>query len=261
MTEALAELQDFENESPAIPKAEKMMVPEMRAMVFQTLRRDERDIKTDEELEKAIFDAIDTIGPLLKKKKLGRSDMDLMRASLKEFGDELVAMEYLGVEGAKKYFELLSGNDPNSPYTLPQALDDNDLEAYLFYDMAHDDPDYQDQCAVDCIDDPISNTSLNLLISRLKGDPDLMIKIYSNKRLYNNTPNTSTVSQFLSRLQDTPSYKSAFEILKYYFGNDKRIKLVTDYWKARNKGARLKMDDLRKKIRNFDRDFFKAVGV
>jgi hypothetical protein len=259
MSEALAELQDFEIEPQAVQNAEKM-VPEIRATIFQTLKRDERGNKTDEDLEKAIFDAIDTIGPLLKKKKLGRSDMGLMRASLKVFGDELVAMEYLGVEGAKKYFELLSGNDPNAPYILPQALEENDLEAYLFYDMAHDDPDYQDQCAIDCIDDPISNTSLNLLISRLKGNPELMIKIYSDKRLYNNTPNTSTASQFLSRLQDIPSYKPACEILRYYFGNDKRIKLVTDYWKARNKGARLKMDDLRKRIRNYDRDCLKTLG-
>ena len=260
MYDAPAELQDSEMESKGI-QCQEVTVPETRATICQALNSAEEENEKDAELEAVIFHAIDTIDPLLKKKKLGRSDMELMRVSLKAFGDELVAMEYLGAEGAKKYFELLSGNDPNAPYILPLPLDEKDLDAYLTYDMAHDDPDYQDQCAIDYIDDPISNISLNLLISRLRGNPDLSIKIYSDKRLYNNTPNTSYLSHFLGQAQKDERFRGALDILKFYFGNDKRIKLVTDYWRAKNGGKSLKADACRKKIRNFDRDFFKATGI
>jgi hypothetical protein len=230
----------------------EMLAIETRETIGEILASEESDV----ELEKHIFDAIDTIDPLLKKKKLGRSDMDLMRSSLKVFGDELVAMEYLGVEGAKKYFELLSGNDPNSPYILPQALDDNDLEAYLFYDMAHDDPEYQDQCAMDYIEGTVSNISLNILVSRFKGNPDLSAKILSSAPLRGDN-GVSVMAEFIGQVRGNSRYQRAYSLIYYFLANDRRVDLVIKYYKAINQRKMTVASQLRKRIVNMDRDFFK----
>jgi len=241
---------------PRSGQALEFLMSETREPIDEVLAPDDVEIGTDTELEQAIFDAIDTIDPLLKKKKLGRSDMSLMRASLKVFGDELVAMEYLGVEGAKKYFELLSGNDPNAPYILPQTLDDNDLEAYLTYDMSYDDPEYQDQCAIDYLSDPISNISLNVLISRLKGNPNLSAKIFASPDLRGDNGG-SLMAEFIRQLRQDSRYEKAFGILYYFFANDKRVDLVIKYYNAINHRKMTVVSQLRKRIVNMDWDFLK----
>ncbi len=126
--------------------------------------------------------AIDTLGRLLRRQCLSPDEIRTAQSSMKALGIYENAVEAFGLDGIRRYFKLLSGPDSDHPYFLAIPLFDDDLESYWFYDVCHDDAPYQDQVILGHIDDSVETVGVNLLISRMKQNPDFGITLERDSR-------------------------------------------------------------------------------
>ena len=207
------------------------------------------------EQEKRVFDSYQVVQKTLRKNKLTRIEMMELQRSMKTMETYENAVEAFGIEGVKRYFKLLSGPDADHPYFFTIPFFDDDMESYWLFDFHHDDPDYQDQCVLDYIDDDPITVAVNLLVSRLKANPEFYRLVKKDEQL-KAASGKATVSGFNGHIfaatqengesvangthtesaePKIPLKKSYYALVYYFHSKDrlKKLKLYEDSNSAR----------------------------
>lgn len=252
--------------TPSVAPAVETQADSLEPRILQTRNRVGDVIEVtpsghDSDLENGmrILQAISTLDRLLGKKSLSKTELSNLQPLMKRMEHHETALEAFGADGIRRYFSHLSGPDASLPYTFPMPIDDEDLEAYLLYDFCHDDPAYQDQVAMDYLDEPIDSVAVNILISRLKANPDFLIRLLDNPRIHDGS-DTPYLHRFTDTVKSDDRFKKASTALSYFFYFSKRNKLVLQYSEHREKGRNLKVGETRRKIRKLDQRFLTGLS-
>lgn len=247
MAEALPQTQES-TVPKKVPTSKESDIVRVRSSFSRVLDSITIESAVSPELENRILDAFQTIQKTLRKNKPTQAEMVELQRSMKTMGTYENAVEAFGIEGLKRYFTLLSGPDIDHPYFFTIPLIDDDLEYYWIFDFHHDDPEYQDQCVLDGIDDEPMTDAVNLLVSRLKANPDFYFRVKSdaqakealgkptisnfNQVIFDTYQNGETASgneaQAESEEPKIPLKKS-FYALSYYFHSKDRLKKLRLY--------------------------------
>jgi len=276
MTEALPSSLCLESETPS--DLVSYIASDTRDRVGRAVEILHHGERLDPERESQKIEAIHTLDRLLRRKKLPLEERDILRDSLKILGSEDLALAALGPKGVRRYFELLSGPESDYPYCFTLPLLDDDLESYLLFELCHDDPAYQDQCVLDLIDDEPMTDAVNLLVSRLKANPDFYLKIKNDERLKGAGENP-IVSHFDDvvfdaakeedpkgdpnggtepRVQKIHLSKSS-SALRHLFYRKERLKKIRDYEDCIKKGRVITAAKEKKSLRKMDERYFAAL--
>lgn len=179
-----------------------------------------------------------------------------LRSWMEQIGNEVLILDELTSTLVKKYFEHLSGKGIHMPYFFPLPLQEEELNAYLDFELNRNDPDYQDCCVLEFISFPLSSVGLNLLISHLKTRPAFLGKILKDPRLYDKSP-SSFVYTFSKAVQRDPRFRNIHPLLYHLLFDKNRLKFFGHYYDSEQKGAHLQAKTFLKKLQKADDRFLK----
>lgn len=211
------------------------------------------------EKESVFLRAICTLDRLIARPSLRADELRTLRDSLAILGNSALILEALGSEGVKRCFGHLAGPDSDLPHCFPLPLENKDLAEYLDYELSSNDSAYQDQVALDYIDEPISSLSLNILVSKLRGNPDFMIRMFGDSRIHGGSENPYFF-RFLEDAKKEPRFYKANLALSYLSFFTKRSKVVVQHDDDKENGKVLKAVKVRQKIQKMDEIFFRGLA-
>jgi hypothetical protein len=225
----------------------------------------------DLELLGQISDAYDLLKKTLARKRIGADEIGKIQKAMELMGSYENALEAFGTEGLRRYFQLLSGTDTDHPFYLTLPIQDEDLNAYWDYDHYHDDPSYQDDIVLEYIDEQVEMVAVDLLISRLKANPEFYKKVVDDEQA-KDAAGKSHITAFTKVVfdayresvaakskhpsaktadSDFPFKKSSFA-LSYYFYSKDRIKKMGQYFGLLQSGKVIAAAKVKREIRKED---------
>ncbi len=213
--------------------------------------------------EKAQRDhALDEMASTLRKASSLHLQLPMLRACIRDIGDEILILERLGPELVYKFFSLLEGKRTKRPYFFPAGMAREHLGVYLDWEINHQDEEYQRQCVLEFLKDPLLaghtaeerkrdfELGCNLAISLLRAAP------LSFARLMVTLPR-GEMQYFLSCVDRLASVEVR-KIFAHLF-DGARLRLIDRYACSQLRDKRQAATTALKKLRKLDVRFFHTL--
>ena len=166
--------------------------------------------------------ALDEAEILLSRKDVNPFDVNKLRDLMKSIGREDVILKELGTDAVKKFFYLMASKFGGKPYILPFDIEDDELGAYLSFEIARGDPEYQDGCIIEGIKGDPTNIAGNLFLSHLHHKPNFLNILNQSDEI-----SGKEIMDFVRAMKAIAKPRSFYSLaLEYFLFNEERLKNV-----------------------------------